>query len=121
MHISINMLYLIPLAILLFSPKMGLFQFVGLIRIGMRITESSVVAYEAFNHGDYLVNVKEMVKLGLDVILVVGVGRMLDRTGRVSFKGTMAMLLLVILACSHQTYFSSDFENAKFTPWSSSG
>jgi hypothetical protein len=73
----------------------------GLVRAVMNISSSALGTLEAFNNGDYGKTVWEIGKLALDTILVIGIGRLLDRTRRIPLKLSLAIILLAVLPWSH--------------------
>ena len=103
-------------ALIVGTRTIGLFTTAGLIRSAMRISESAVGTYDAYNNADYLNSFKEISKVALDIILVVGIGRMLDCTGRVPLRYSAMVVLLGTTICTY-VYLGPSVDITAFVPW----
>jgi len=111
----VNLVTISATCILLLSFRRRILEYAGLLWLSIDINRSAAGAYEAFKDSNRSKAVIHMIKLVIDIILVVGIGRMLHRTGRVPLKLSIPALFLISSAHTYHQYRSSDTTTS--IPW----
>jgi hypothetical protein len=105
--------------ILLVSSRRSILEYAGVLWLSIDINKCVAGAHEAFKDSNRSTVVIQMIKSAIDSILVIGIGRMLDRTGRMPFKISIAVLVVTNSVCIYYNYLLLDYDTTISIPCTS--
>lgn len=105
--------------ILLVSSRSSFLEYAGVLWLSIDINKCIAGASEAFEDSNRSTAVIQMIKIVIDIILLVGIARMLDRAGRMPLKISIAMVVIANSVCTYYNYLLLDSDTTFSIPWTS--